>query len=115
MTVIDISSFAQKAYLIEDLDYEQFVTNIIPLTEDWKSAYKRVIEGFILTTDEIGSGYFIEMQEENWIILKDFKPTGKIIEQFEEKEFIIKCLEAKKADLENEFLEAKKIWENKGL
>jgi hypothetical protein len=113
VVAIDISSFTQKAYLIEDLDYEQFVTTGIPLTDDWEQAYKGVREGVVLATDDVGSGYFIEEQEGEWIIIKDFKPTDNIITKFEDKEFIIKCMEAKRVDLENEFLEAKKHWTSK--
>lgn len=110
MVIIDIALFTQKAYLIEDIDYELFVTTQIPLTDDWEQAYNKVLGGFVLNTDDYGNGYFIEKPEANWIILKDYKPTGKVIEKSQDKEFIIKCMEIKKADLENEFLEAKRRW-----
>lgn len=83
------------------------MTTSIPLTDDWELAYNKVVGGHFLATDDYGSGYFIEAPETNWVVLSDYKPTNKVIVKSEDKEFIIKCMEAKKADIENEFLEAK--------
>jgi hypothetical protein len=109
---LDILKFAQKAFLIEDLSNDQFVTTLIPPIEDRKDSFNDVQEGYSLITDDFGSGYFIQNPDSNWVVLREFKPTGKVVENQAEKELIIKCMEVKKEDQEKEFLEEKKRWNN---
>lgn len=109
---MEIFKFAQKAFLIEDLNNDQYVTTLIPAEEDREDLFNDVKEGYSLITDAYGSGYFIQLPEHNWIILRDYKPTGRVIEKQEEKELIIQCMEVKKEDEQKEFLEKKRQWDN---